>query len=82
MAWIDVITSKDVMSSEVVALMTDNGDGTYTTTGTLTHLGSITFSVMSIKQGIVATFIYNDDPSGLIYDYHALRYIFPFILSN
>ena len=55
----DVGSSASVLSQEIVALMTDVGDGTYTYTATYNELGNITAAIM---------LTHTEGVSGLIYD--------------
>ena len=55
----DVLSSPSVLSSEIVALMTDVGDGTYTYTATYNDLGNITAAIMLTHTEGVSGYIYD-----------------------
>jgi len=55
----DVGSSASVLSQEIVALMTDVGDGTYTYTATYNDLGNITAAIMLTHTEGATGFIYD-----------------------
>jgi hypothetical protein len=69
MAWSAVGTSTSILANEIVAQMTDHGDGTYTYVANLNVLGNATIAIVKLTQTGVSGKFYDSSTISATPDY-------------
>ena len=61
MIWTPVSGAKNVVSSPIITLMNDNGDGTYSYSYSISKPGNITIAITMIAHADVSASYYNSN---------------------
>ena len=75
MIWNTVTGAKNILNSPLIALMTDNNDGTYSYTYSISKPGNITLAVVLLTHvDVTGTFYNTITLSGSVYTQNSSRY--------